>query len=373
MLFDSSIRRELWRSFSGTLIVLLTVLLTMVLIRILSQATKGNLAPTDVGLVLSYTIIGQLPIVLALALFVCVVATLSRIWRDSEMVVWQSSGARQFHFLKPLLRMAWPVLLLVAGASLVARPWAQSQTQILKVRYEQRSDMARVAPGQFQVSADGKRVFFIDSHSDGLTSGRNVFMVTTDGDQEAVVTARQGQIELVEGQRYLVLSQGERTQTDLETGEKALSRFETARIRVGEKITPPDVSPDLRSMSTPALALLSHPKAQGEMVWRVGLIWAAFNMVLAGLSLAAGNTRRNSNWNLVYALLVFVVYFNLLSLSQNWVARQRMDAVTALLAVHGTLTLASLAVIWWRDGGWSMWRRHPANGPASAGPGEATA
>src|SRR3989344_1237349 len=328
MLFDSSIRRELWRSFSGTLVVLLTVLLTMVLIRI---------------------------------------------WRDSEMVVWQASGARQFHFLKPLLRMAWPVLLLVAAASLVARPWAQSQTQILKVRYEQRSDMARVAPGQFQVSADGKRVFFIDSHSDGLTSGRNVFMVTTDGDQEAVVTARQGQIELVEGQRYLVLSQGERTQTDLGTGEKALSRFETARIRVGEKISPPDVSPDLRSMSTPALALLSHPKAQCEMVWRVCLIWAAFNMVLAGLSLAAGNTRRNSNWNLVYALLVFVVYFNLLSLSQNWVARQRMDAVTALLAVHGTLTLASLAVIWWRDGGWSMWRRPPANGPASAGTGEAPA
>jgi lipopolysaccharide export system permease protein len=102
------------------------------------------------------------------------------------------------------------------------------------------------------------------------------------------------------------------------------------------------------------------------MVWRIGLIWAAFNMVLAGLSLAAGNTRRNSNWNLVYALLVFVVYFNLLSLSQNWVARQRLDAITALLAVHGTLTLASLAVIWWRDGGWAMWRR-PVPAPAGGG------
>ena len=60
-----------------------------------------------------------------------------------------------------------------------------------------------------------------------------------------------------------------------------------ARVRVGEKITPPDVSPDLRSMPTPALALLHHPKAQGEMVWRVGLIWAALNMVLAGLSRSA--------------------------------------------------------------------------------------
>ena len=46
MLFDSSVRRELWRSFSGTLVVLLTVLLTMVLIRILSQATKGALDET---------------------------------------------------------------------------------------------------------------------------------------------------------------------------------------------------------------------------------------------------------------------------------------------------------------------------------------
>lgn len=353
MLFDSSVRRELWRSFSGTLVVLLTVLLTMVLIRILGQATKGALAPTDVGLVLSYTVIGQLPVLLALALFVSVVTVLSRIWRDSEMVVWQSSGARQASFIKPLLRMAWPVLLMTAAAALVARPWAQNQTQILKYRFEQRSDMARVAPGQFQVSADGKRVFFIDSHSDGLQSGRNVFMVTTDVHQESVVTARQGQVEVEKGQRYLVLRQGERTQTDLDTGEKALSRFEVARIRVGERLEAPDVAPDMRSLPTPALLVLKRPEAWGELVWRVGLIWAALNMVLAGLSLAAGSARRNSNWNLVYALLVFIVYFNLLSLSQTWVSRGKLGPLTALLAVHGTLTVATLLTVWWRDG--AMW------------------
>ncbi len=58
MLFDSSVRRELWRSFIGTLVVLLTVLLTMLLIRILSQATRGAFAPADLSLVLSYTLIG---------------------------------------------------------------------------------------------------------------------------------------------------------------------------------------------------------------------------------------------------------------------------------------------------------------------------
>ena len=44
--------------------------------------------------------------------------------------------------------------------------------------------MARVAPGQFQSSADGQRVFFIDSHSEGQERGRNVFMVL--GDAQSV-------------------------------------------------------------------------------------------------------------------------------------------------------------------------------------------
>ncbi len=356
MLFDSSVRRELWRSFIGTLVVLLTVLLTMVLIRILGQATKGAFAPADVSLILSYTVIAQLPVLLALALFVAVVTVLSRLWRDSEMVVWQVSGANQFSFVPPLLRMAWPVIALVAFSTLVARPWAQSQTQVLKYRYEKRSDMARVAPGQFQSSADGKRVFFIDSHSDGQQTGKNVFMVLTDKDVESVVTAREGQISIEQGQRLLVLSQGERIQTDLRTGEKNLSRFETARIRVGEVVDPQTLSPDVRAMSTPMLALIRHRDAEGELVWRLGLIWATLNMVLAGLSLAAGNARRNSSWNLVYALLVFVVYFNLLSLSQTWVAKGQLKWDVALLLVHGSLSLGALLVIWWRDGA-VMWRK----------------
>lgn len=169
MLFDSSVRKELWRSFMGTLVVLLTVVLTMVLIRVLSQATVGAFAPADVGLILSYTVIGQLPVMVALSLFVSVIMVLNRLWRESEMVVWQASGARQFHFLRPLLRMAWPVLAGVAVLTLVARPWGQEQSQQLKARFERRSDIARVAPGQFQASADGQRVFFIDSHSDGAT------------------------------------------------------------------------------------------------------------------------------------------------------------------------------------------------------------
>lgn len=355
MLFDSSLRRELWRSFVGTLVIVLTVVMTMVLIRVLGQATKGSFAPADVGLILSYAVIGQLPVLMGLSLFVAVVTVLSRMWRDSEMVVWQASGLRQRDFLRPLLRMAWPVLAVVALCSLVAKPWAASQTELLKHRYEQRSDMARVAPGQFQSSADGQRVFFIDSHSEGQASGRNVFMVMTDARSESVITAREGNLMLDGAYRYLVLSQGERTQTDLATGQMTHARFQTARVLVGETPPPPEEVMDVRSMNTPALMLDDRNEARGELTWRWGFIWAAFNLVLAGLLLASGNTRRHSSWNLLAALLLFVVYFNVLSLHQGAVAKGRLELWSSLALLHGGMSLALLTLVRLKDGPHLRW------------------
>ena len=92
MLFDSSIRKELARSFGATLVVLVTVVMTMMLIRTLGQASRGSVNPSDVMLVMGFTVLGQLPIILSLSLFVAVVSTLSRMYRDSEMVIWFASG-----------------------------------------------------------------------------------------------------------------------------------------------------------------------------------------------------------------------------------------------------------------------------------------
>lgn len=83
MLFDSSIRKELARSFGATVVVLITVVMTMMLIRTLGQAYKGNVSPSDVLLVMGYTVLGQLPTILGLGLFVAVVGSLSRMYRDS--------------------------------------------------------------------------------------------------------------------------------------------------------------------------------------------------------------------------------------------------------------------------------------------------
>ena len=85
MLFDSTVRRELARSFGATLVVILTIVITMMLIRTLGQAAGGAVAPPDVVLLLGYTALGHLPTMLALSLFIAVVVSLGRMYRESEM------------------------------------------------------------------------------------------------------------------------------------------------------------------------------------------------------------------------------------------------------------------------------------------------
>jgi lipopolysaccharide export system permease protein len=354
MLFDSTVRRELAKTFGATLVVILTIVLTMMLIRTLGLAAGGAVAPQDVVLLLGYTALGHLPTMLNLSLFVAVVATLGRMYRDSEMAVWFASGVALGRFVRPVLRMAWPVLLAVAVLALFVWPWGNRNSTELRERYAQRSDVARVAPGQFQTSSDGRRVFFIERDSEDGTTGRNVFILTNQGHGEAVTSARSGRIEVRGDERHLVLDRGQRNERDTRDGEATVARFERYSVLVGEKATRTvdDLPP--RARSTADLLLRPDARGLGELAWRIGLVLAGANMLLLGIGLAATHPRRPSNWNLLFALLGFVVYFNLINLTQAWVGTGRLGMGTALIAVHGSILLLALALLWWRVQGTTL-------------------
>lgn len=346
MLFDSTLRKDLARSFAATLVVILTIVITLFLIRTLGQAAGGQVSPQDVALLLGYTALGHLPTMLALSLFVAVVSTLARMYRDSEMVVWFASGVARPRFVRPVLRMAWPVLLVVALLALFVWPWVNQQKVEMVERFERRSDLARVAPGQFQSSSDGSRVFFIERDDDEGRTGRNVFILTRGPAGEAVTSASTGRIELVGADRYLVLSKGQRNEQRRQDGSAAVSSFEQYRVIVGDRVAArSDALPPI-ARRTIELVRDPGPRAQGELAWRLGLLLGAVNLCLLGIPLARTSPRRPSNWGLLFALLTFVVYYNLINLSQAWVASGSLGLGQALLAIHGSALILALALLY---------------------------
>ncbi|HEY2189439.1 MAG TPA: LPS export ABC transporter permease LptF [Caldimonas sp.] len=351
MLFDSTLRRELARNFGATLVIILTIVLTIMFIRNLGQAAGGRIAPQDVVLLLAYIGLGNLSTILALSLFIAVVATLSRMYRASEMTIWFASGVPLSRFVAPVLQTSWPVLLLIAVLSLFVWPWQNEQSAALKSQFERRSDLSRIAPGQFQTSADGERTFFFEGSASGAAIGRNVFIVSSRGATEAVTSAKSGAIQNEDDGRFLVLSKGQRNEQNTTSGEKTLSRFETYRAEAGERVR--SAAGMLEPRAMPTIDLLRKPTAvnQGELAWRLGLVLAAANMMVLGIGMSASNPRHASNWNLLFALFGFFAYYNFINLSQAWVSNARVGLGEVLLFGHGGAFVLGLVLLWWRENG----------------------
>ena len=366
MLFHSSIRRELARSFGANLLVLFTIVLTMLLIRTLGLASKGSVNPQEILLVLTYSVMAQMPIVLTIALFVAIVATLSRMYADSEMFIWFAAGRGLAGFLLPLLRFAWPVLLAIGLLAGFAWPWSNAQIELLRQRYEQRGDLERVSPGQFIESSGGRRVFFIDRDSSGKKEGRNVFIAETlpDG-RETITSARSGRIERVGDEQFLMLDQGQRLdlppsgQPDLPL---RISEFESYGLRLDEGDTAGEPSEKLKAQGT--FSLLEQPTraALGELSWRLGMVLTAFNFVLIALTVSASNPRAGRSSNLVFLLCAFVLYYNLVNLGSGWIASGKVPGLGYMAALHGGVLTVTLVWLAKRHHNWRLWSRRAEPG-----------
>ena len=349
MLFDSTVRRELLRGFGATLVVILTIVLTTFLIRTVGQAADGAVAPQDVVLLLAYAALGNLPIMMTLSLFVAIVVTLGRMYRDSEMAVWFASGIGLSRFVRPVLGMGAPVLLVVGLLLLFAWPWGNRSSMELRDRYQQRSDLSRVTPGVFQTSSDGQRTFFIERESADGINARNVFILGRQEHGESVTSARAGRLEAKGDDRYLVLERGQRNDVDQQTSERTLSSFESYRVLASERAARAADNAPPKATDTLELMVKPTPRGEAELTWRFGLLLGAANLILLGIGLAATNPRRATNWNLLFALLAFFVYYNLINLSQAWVASGRTTMGPTLAGLHGAAFALALVLLWWRE------------------------
>jgi lipopolysaccharide export system permease protein len=367
MLFHSSLRKDLARNFGATLVVLVTIVMTIILIRTLGQASRGTVNPSEVFLIMGFSVLSQMTTIITLSLFIAVVSTLSRMYSDSEMVIWFSSGQGLANFLRPLFRFSLPVLLIVTALALFVWPWSNQQIQELKQRFEKRNDVERIAPGQFQESAGGKRVFFIDKDTPDKRVGRNVFVSSQDKGIESVTTALQGRVEFIGNDRFLELDQGQQWLTDTETGETRLTQFEHYQLLIDTVISPPV---EANTYQTSTWDLIRQPTSAnlGELSWRIGLSLALINLVLIALALSAVNPRSGRSYHLGLALFVFIAYYNMLNVGQSRISTGRTDFTAFMLMLHGGMFV--LAAIWLsvRHMNWSwrsLWAR-PATLKANA-------
>src|SRR5690606_81597 len=162
MIFRRALQREFAQTAAAVFVALFAILISTVLIRLLGQAAGGRVPADAVAALIGFGALAQLPTVLTLTLFIAILVSLSRSYRDSEMVVWFASGVPLTAWIAPVLMFAVPLVIVVGAGSLWLSPWSQLKSAEYRERLDSRDDTHRVAPGVFRESSGAQRVFFVE-------------------------------------------------------------------------------------------------------------------------------------------------------------------------------------------------------------------
>lgn len=334
MIFQRAARREFTHSAAGVFVALFAILLTTQLIRLLSEAAQGSIAPEAVIALLGFSALNYLPSLLSLAAFIAILLTMSRSYRDSEMVVWFSSGLSLAAWIRPVLVFTLPLVFAVALLSLFASPWALSQSAEYRGHLDVRRDVGQATPGAFQESASGDRVVFVEAVADDESFVKNVFVSSIQNQRLGVTMAATGHQEIADnGDRFMVLENGRRYEIEPGTPELRILEYARYAIRLetrearGIEQTP---------RNTPTLELMARdqPVYRAELLWRLSVPLAAIVLALLAIPLSFVNPRAGRSANMLLALFTYLLYNNLMTISQAWVANGKVSFTVGLLAVH---------------------------------------
>ncbi|HBI83546.1 LPS export ABC transporter permease LptF [Orrella sp. NBD-18] len=355
-LFKKSVISETLSHFSVVVSTLIVIWLSVILVRLIGEAAAGRIGVDIVVGLAIFTTLAALPTILTVSLFIGVLTTISRNYRESEMVVWFASGMSLLNLINPVLRVAVPIMIAIAGLTLYVTPWANRQIEDYRARFEMRSDVSKITPGQFFETEGGKRVVFTESSETDDTSLGQVFMRILDQQWLIVVTATSAHTEIMpNGDRFLVLEKGYRYDLKPGTAEMKLAEFDAFGVRIERKDGEESMNQarnkalaNRRARPTMLLIGDSENGSWGQIMWRIAIPLAALNLALLAIPIGAVNPRMGRSGNLLIAGLVAMLYLNLINISQGWIIHGKLPFSIGVWLVHILFAIVTAILLWWR-------------------------
>ncbi|MEJ2361437.1 MAG: LPS export ABC transporter permease LptF [Gammaproteobacteria bacterium] len=358
MIYRTLINRYLIKEVVITLIgvssVLFMIFLSGQLVTLYSMAASGNLEVRDILTALGLQSIANLVFVLPLSFYIAILLAFSRLYRENEMVVLQACGISQWQVLRAVMSFAVVFSLFVAFLSLYLVPWSESQTEIIYKQSKTRSTLESLSAGRFKELTRGQGVVYVQQYNPEDLKMQKIFMqdrVQHKGSEDdSVITATSGYrtVDKKTGDQFLVLENGFRYEEFSNTDQTAVIQFKKHGVRVNEDITKPKVEFKQHAMTTLALLRGNTGPDHAEFQWRVSTALLIIVLAMLGVPLSQSSPRQGRYAKLALALLIYIIYTNLLNVSRAWLDRETVSVWIGMWWVHllGVGLALSLFVRW---------------------------
>lgn len=348
--FDRYLLKEVIHGWLVVTVILWLILVSNRLVRYLGDAAAGEIPGSVVFKLLGLKMIWYLVHVVPFALALGVIIGLGRMYRDNEMTVMAACGVGPSRIYKPLMTFGALVAVLLGWMSLYVSPAVEGMGLIMRAEAEQQADLTLLGAGRFNAVQHGRLTFYAEQLSDDRRRMENLFIVVSDrfskSKSQQVIKAKSAYRKRDEetGDNFLVLVDGYRYE-----GRPGMKNYRVMKFgEYGIRVDLPGVQRvTSKIIATPTAALIgsSDPEKRAELQWRLAMPLSVLVLLFLSVPLCKSSQRQGRYGRLVMAILLFVVYYNLLGAAKVWVEQEDVPASIGLWWVPVLTVMLALVLL----------------------------
>ena len=350
-IIDRYLLREVLLGWMAITLILWLIMISHRLVRYLAQAATGELPGGVIFTLLGVKTIWLLVYIMPFSLALGVVMGLGRMYRDNEMTALGACGVGPWRLYQPLLGAGLVVALGLGWMALVASPAVSAYGDEVTRKAEQEADVSLLGAGRFNTLRHGRMTFYAERLSKDKKNMENLF-VHIRGDKKKekppkVITAASGHRmhDKKSGDEYIVFVDGTLYEGKPGEANYRIMKFGQQGVRV-------ELSGSARrshkSEIMPSADLLASTRLEdiAELQWRLSVPITVMVLIFLAVPLSRVSPRKGRYGGIVMAVLVLVIYFNLLGVSKVWVEQGIIPSGIGLWWVHLLPVLLALVLLY---------------------------
>lgn len=357
MIISRYLLKEVFNTLLAVTFALLLIFLSHLLVRYLGYAASGKIAPHVMFQLIEFEVPYLLSMLLPLGLYLGIILAYGRLYADSELRVLHACGFTMRNLFTITSALAVLTSLVVVILMLWVNPMIAAEKERMLANDGAGSFLDTLMPGRFQVSNDGRRVVYVEKISRNHREADNLFIADQKNSVEntnspwTVLSAASGyqHTDRKTHERFVTATDGARYEGVPGQNDYKMIQFKKYTLRMPDAIIATRRQAEEAITTTKLLRTYNNPDNAAELQWRLSVPLSAFLLALLAVPLSQVAPRQGRYSMLLTAILIYVIYVNLLFAARNLVEQKMVPLSIGMWWVHPVaLLIPGLLLFAWR-------------------------
>jgi lipopolysaccharide export system permease protein len=363
MVIARYISKEIFSTFFAIIFILLFIAISNKFVMYLAKAASGKLPVAMVFKIVGLYIPELFSILAPVAMFIAILFTHSRLHADNEVAILLTSGFNWAQLTRTTILASSVIAILVAVINFVMVPAISAKREKLLADGQVAGVISAITPGRFQTIEDNDHlVFYVENV---LADGKlhNIFIAQQPNSDKAgaeksvvVLTAKTASVKPQNdpNEFYLVLHNGYRYVGTPGTANYSVTSFteygRQLKYASGAVGSDEDIRPSGEVFKS------GSPADIAELQWRCAMPIALLVLALIAIPLAKVQPRQGRYAKFLPAVLIYMVYYNLLTVVRRFIANGQIHSFPGIWAVHIVFIAFGIALLLHVSGRWAQFK-----------------